>query len=327
MSARHDMIDWVGGFPFEVARPEEVFSCVRRLGFELRHLKTCGGGLGCNEYVFERIRVGPAARYGNQRTEAEVLAAPESTATRSRVWRLAAVPFAFGACFRVLVVLYVQVLHGNFLFLDDQGYDKIGWSLAQAWHMNTFPSPGSVEYAGTLSYLYYVFVAAVYFVLGHHWMLVKLLTALLSALSVLAAAAIGDSLAGRRLGVASAWLAAVYPSGVFWGATGLKDGPLATLLLLLAAIVLRPLTMRRLAVAAVLIVVAFLSRPVAGVIGLAMLVLPVIELGRGRRHGQEHRARTRLGHACPARRGSCPVGGVLLPGCPLSAGPEGRPGG
>jgi SAM-dependent methyltransferase len=54
MSAEHDLIDWVGGFPFEVAKPEEVFDFVRRLGFDLRHLRTCGGGLGCNEYVFER---------------------------------------------------------------------------------------------------------------------------------------------------------------------------------------------------------------------------------------------------------------------------------
>ena len=55
MSARHDMIDWVGGYPFEVARPDDVFAAVHRLGFELRHLKTCGGGIGCNEYVFERV--------------------------------------------------------------------------------------------------------------------------------------------------------------------------------------------------------------------------------------------------------------------------------
>lgn len=54
MSAEHDLVDWVGGYPFEVARPEEVFGFVSRLGFELRHLKTCAGGLGCNEYVFER---------------------------------------------------------------------------------------------------------------------------------------------------------------------------------------------------------------------------------------------------------------------------------
>lgn len=52
MSAQYDLIDWVGGYPFEVAAPEEVFRVGRRHGMELRHLKTCGGGLGCNEYVF-----------------------------------------------------------------------------------------------------------------------------------------------------------------------------------------------------------------------------------------------------------------------------------
>ena len=56
MSAKHDLIDWVGGYPFEVAKPEEVFDLVHPLGFELRRLKTCGGGIGCNEFVFERFR-------------------------------------------------------------------------------------------------------------------------------------------------------------------------------------------------------------------------------------------------------------------------------
>jgi len=56
MSAKHDLVDWVGGYPFEVARPEEVFGHIHPLGFELRHLKTCGGSIGCNEFVFERVR-------------------------------------------------------------------------------------------------------------------------------------------------------------------------------------------------------------------------------------------------------------------------------
>jgi SAM-dependent methyltransferase len=53
MSRKHDLIDWVGGYPFEVARPDEVFAFVHRLGFELRRLRTSGGGIGCNEYVFQ----------------------------------------------------------------------------------------------------------------------------------------------------------------------------------------------------------------------------------------------------------------------------------
>lgn len=54
MSPWVDVVDWVGGYPFEVAKPEEIFSFYKDRGFTLRKLKTCGGGLGCNEYVFEK---------------------------------------------------------------------------------------------------------------------------------------------------------------------------------------------------------------------------------------------------------------------------------
>ena len=52
MSPWRDVVDWVGGYPFEVARPEEVFDFCHRRGFALTALKTCGGGRGCNEFVF-----------------------------------------------------------------------------------------------------------------------------------------------------------------------------------------------------------------------------------------------------------------------------------
>ena len=35
MSAYHDVIDWVGGYPFEVAKPEDVFSFFKNKGFAL----------------------------------------------------------------------------------------------------------------------------------------------------------------------------------------------------------------------------------------------------------------------------------------------------
>ena len=54
MSRRHDLIDWVGGYPFEVAKPEEIFHFYRDRGFVLKNLKTAGGGLGNNQFVFER---------------------------------------------------------------------------------------------------------------------------------------------------------------------------------------------------------------------------------------------------------------------------------
>ena len=54
MSAWRDLIDWVGGYPFEVARPEAIFEFYLRRGFSLTRLVTCGGSLGCNEFVFAR---------------------------------------------------------------------------------------------------------------------------------------------------------------------------------------------------------------------------------------------------------------------------------
>jgi len=54
MSAYHDLVDWIGGYPFEVAKPEEVFDFFKSKKFELQRLKTCAGGLGCNEFVFRR---------------------------------------------------------------------------------------------------------------------------------------------------------------------------------------------------------------------------------------------------------------------------------
>lgn len=59
MSLWYDMIDWLGGYPFEVARPEEVFRFLATRGFELRELITAGATGACNEFVFERVREAP----------------------------------------------------------------------------------------------------------------------------------------------------------------------------------------------------------------------------------------------------------------------------
>ena len=57
MSRWHDLLDWVGGYPFEVSKPEQVFELYRDRGFELERLRTCGGGLGCNEFVLRRAQL------------------------------------------------------------------------------------------------------------------------------------------------------------------------------------------------------------------------------------------------------------------------------
>jgi 2-polyprenyl-6-hydroxyphenyl methylase/3-demethylubiquinone-9 3-methyltransferase len=56
MSAWWDLIDWVGGYPFEVAKPEEIFHFFRSRGFVLERLRTEGASLGCNEFVFTKAK-------------------------------------------------------------------------------------------------------------------------------------------------------------------------------------------------------------------------------------------------------------------------------
>ena len=54
MSPWHDLVDWVGGYPFEFAKPEQIFDFYKERGFALEKLATCGGSLGCNEFVFRK---------------------------------------------------------------------------------------------------------------------------------------------------------------------------------------------------------------------------------------------------------------------------------
>ena len=56
MSPWHDVVDWAGGYPFEVAKPEEIFSFFQEREFEIRRMKTCAGGKGCNEFLFQKRR-------------------------------------------------------------------------------------------------------------------------------------------------------------------------------------------------------------------------------------------------------------------------------
>lgn len=54
MSFWYDMIDWLGGYPFEVATPEQIVLFYKNRGFDLDNLKTARGRHGCNEFVFRK---------------------------------------------------------------------------------------------------------------------------------------------------------------------------------------------------------------------------------------------------------------------------------
>jgi len=48
-----DLVDWVGGYPFEVAKVDDIIEFYFSKGLDLRRLKTVGCGYGCNEFIFQ----------------------------------------------------------------------------------------------------------------------------------------------------------------------------------------------------------------------------------------------------------------------------------
>ena len=55
MNKWHDIVDWVGGYPYEFATPDQIFDFYQARGFTLTKMKCGGVGLGCNEFVFKRV--------------------------------------------------------------------------------------------------------------------------------------------------------------------------------------------------------------------------------------------------------------------------------
>jgi len=62
MNKWHDIVDWVGGYPYEFATPDQIFDFYQARGFMLTKMKCGGVGLGCNEFVFERVHTIAADR-------------------------------------------------------------------------------------------------------------------------------------------------------------------------------------------------------------------------------------------------------------------------
>ena len=54
MNRWRDIVDWVGGYPYEVSTPDEIFDYFTARGFTLTKLNAGRVGLGCNQFVFSR---------------------------------------------------------------------------------------------------------------------------------------------------------------------------------------------------------------------------------------------------------------------------------
>jgi len=55
MDLWHDLLDWLGGYPFEVAKPEAVTDYFYKKGYCLIKMTTVSNKMGCNEFIFKRL--------------------------------------------------------------------------------------------------------------------------------------------------------------------------------------------------------------------------------------------------------------------------------
>jgi 2-polyprenyl-3-methyl-5-hydroxy-6-metoxy-1,4-benzoquinol methylase len=53
MSIYHDWVDWLGGYPFETAKPEEIYQLYKSRGYVLENLVTTNRH-GCNQFIFRK---------------------------------------------------------------------------------------------------------------------------------------------------------------------------------------------------------------------------------------------------------------------------------
>jgi 2-polyprenyl-6-hydroxyphenyl methylase/3-demethylubiquinone-9 3-methyltransferase len=54
MQFRHDLIDWLGGYPYEYAAISDVTKFVERQGFQTITVLPTSGWTGCNQFVFRK---------------------------------------------------------------------------------------------------------------------------------------------------------------------------------------------------------------------------------------------------------------------------------
>lgn len=74
MSRWRDIVDWVGGYPYEAAKPDAIFQFFKDRAYSLEAMR-CLGGLGCNEFLFKKLTESEPAKLGCR---------PESARSRAR---------------------------------------------------------------------------------------------------------------------------------------------------------------------------------------------------------------------------------------------------
>jgi hypothetical protein len=55
MNFYFDVVDWIGGYPYEHASKEQIVEFFEQNGFVLKRFVKAQVGTGCNEFVFTRV--------------------------------------------------------------------------------------------------------------------------------------------------------------------------------------------------------------------------------------------------------------------------------
>jgi len=64
MSKWHDIIDWIGGYPYEFAGVTAIFNFYRARGYTLVAIRSDNVGIGCNEFVFRLTEKADSEKVG-----------------------------------------------------------------------------------------------------------------------------------------------------------------------------------------------------------------------------------------------------------------------
>lgn len=54
MEFQYDIVDWLGGYPYEYATIKEIVNFVENIGFKIVKIIPTAGWTGCNQFVFEK---------------------------------------------------------------------------------------------------------------------------------------------------------------------------------------------------------------------------------------------------------------------------------
>jgi len=137
--------------------------------------------------------------------------------------------FLSAALIRAVSVLVLHgyslsIGQGGFFFLDDHGYDRQAWWLAQQWRAGHFPNPiSSISGLGTLHVGYPLFVASIYYLVGHNLLAAKLVNVPFSAMVPVFIYLIGRKLFNKKVAWVSAVFIMIYPNLLIWSGGLLKD--------------------------------------------------------------------------------------------------------